>query len=99
MKDNNVIQTLFMNQHKNAMDNILHEKFPSRTSLKKCRELLKADELGYTDEEVLIIRDFMHCLAKMIHDYYMRCQQGLHQSKVFDSIHSEQIKELTDTKR
>jgi hypothetical protein len=74
------------------------EKFAERTSLAKCRQLLEADELEYTDEEVIIIRDFVHCLAKMIHDYHMRCQKGLHKSKVFDSIYNVQIKELPDTK-
>ena len=73
------------------------EKFIGRTSLMKCRELLEADELGYTDEEVIVMRDFVHCLAKMIHDYHMRCQKGLHQSKIFNLIYNEQINE-PDTK-
>ena len=65
------------------------EKFTGRTSLAKCRELLEADELGYTDEEVIIIRDFVHCLAKMIHDYYMRCIKGHHQSKFINTLRND----------
>ena len=68
------------------------EKFTSRTPLAKCRVLLEADELRYTDEEVIVIRDFVHSLAKMIHDYYMRCAKGEHQSKVININTSEHEK-------
>jgi hypothetical protein len=60
------------------------EKFTSRTSLAKCREILEADKLGYTDEEVIMIRDFVHCLAKMIHDYYLRCVNSKQDGKVIN---------------
>lgn len=72
------------------------EKFTSRTPLAKSRELLEADELGYTDEEVIIIRDFVHCLAKVIHDYYMRCAKGQHQSKIININTSENATEKSD---
>ena len=65
------------------------EKFTGRTSLAKSRELLEAEELGYTDEEVIIIRDFVHCLAKMIHDYYMRCIKGEHQTKFINTLKND----------
>lgn len=58
-----------------------HEKFEGRTPLAECRKLLKADEKNLPDEEVISIRDFIHCLAKMYHDYFMRCKNGLHQSR------------------
>ena len=58
------------------------DKFPDRTSLKECRKLLKADKKGLTDQEVLDVRDFIHNIAKMYHDYYMRCKKGLHKSRV-----------------
>lgn len=59
-----------------------HDKFEGRTPLAECRKLLKADERNLSDEEVLALRDFIHCLAKMYHDYYMRCKRGLHKSRV-----------------
>ena len=69
-----------------------HDKFEGRTPLKECRKLLKADERNLTDEEVLAIRDFIHCLAKMYHDYYMRCKRGLHKSRVitFDNQNNDE---------
>lgn len=64
------------------------DKFPNRTPLEKCREILEADKLGYTDEEVIAIRDFVHCMAQIIYDYYMRCKNGLHKNDIFDAINS-----------
>ena len=61
-----------------------HDKFIGRTPLTKCRKLIKADENGFTDEQVLEIRDFIHCLAKMYYDYYMRCKKGVHKSRVIN---------------
>lgn len=58
------------------------DKFPDRTPLKECRKLLKADQRELTDQQVLDVRDFIHNIAKMYHDYYMRCKKGLHKSRV-----------------
>ena len=58
------------------------DKFPEKTSLKECRKLLKADQRELTDQQVLDVRDFIHNIAKMYHDYYMRCKKGLHKSRV-----------------
>lgn len=58
------------------------DKFTGRTPLAECRKLLKADKRGLTDQEVLDVRDFIHNIAKMYHDYYMRCKKGLHKSRV-----------------
>lgn len=56
-------------------------RHPDRTSLKECRKLLKADKRGLRDQEVLDVRDFIHNIAKMYYDYYMRCKKGLHKSR------------------
>jgi len=61
-----------------------HDKFIGRTPLAKCRKMIKADEQALTDELVLEIRDFIHCLAKMYYDYYMRCKKGQHKSRIID---------------
>jgi hypothetical protein len=61
-----------------------HDKFIGRTPLAKCRKMIKADEQGFSDEQVLEIRDFIHCLAKMYYDYYMRCKKGQHKSRIID---------------
>ena len=41
------------------------DKYSDRISLKKCREILRADELAYSDEDVLLIRDFLYPLAQV----------------------------------
>jgi hypothetical protein len=61
-----------------------HDKFIGRTPLAKCRKMIKADEQGFSDEQVLEIRDFIHCLAKMYYDYYMRCKKGQYKSRIID---------------
>lgn len=73
------------------------DKFTGRTPLAECRKLLKADKRGLTDQEVLDVRDFIHNIAKMYHDYYMRCKKGLHKSRVitFDDSKPEE-KNLQD---
>lgn len=69
-----------------------HDRFEGRTPLNECRKLIKADEENFTDEQVLAIRDFLHCLAKMYYDYYMRCKNGVHKSRVitFESYNSNE---------
>lgn len=61
-----------------------HEKFEGRTPLIECRKLLSADERALTDDEVIALRDFVHCLAKMYQDYYQRCKSGIHKSRIIN---------------
>lgn len=83
-----------------AKSNIKEDKFPDRIALKICRKLLKADNGELTDEQVLGIRDFIHNMAKMYHDYYMRCRKGLHKSRVitFDDPEPKEknLQDITD---
>ncbi len=41
------------------------DKYPDRIPLEKCKRILNADGHNYSDEEVLLIRDFLYPLAQV----------------------------------
>lgn len=45
------------------------DKYDDRIPVAKCKKILNADGHNYTDEQVLLIRDFLYSLA--IVDYYV----------------------------
>jgi hypothetical protein len=46
------------------------EKFQSRLSLHTCRQVLRAKDNGYSDEDILKIRDALYALADIDYEYY-----------------------------
>lgn len=56
-------------------------KANSKVSIEKCREIMSQDGLEYTDEELLVIRDFMYLIADITRSHYERVQE---QSKIID---------------
>ena len=49
-------------------------------SLEECRRLFKAEEYGYTDEELIQMRDFLFKLSKIYYGFYITTLQ--HRAKV-----------------
>lgn len=49
-------------------------------SIEECRILFKAEEYGYTDEELIQMRDFLFKLAKIYYEFYITNLQ--HRAKV-----------------
>ena len=60
-------------------------------SLQECKAILNQDRLEYTDEEILIIRDFMYQMAEMTIRHYH--DHRISQSKVIA------INEIKDDKK
>jgi len=48
----------------------IKDPYTDRISLAECKKILNADEYGYTDKEVLIIRDFLYSLAVVDYNYH-----------------------------
>lgn len=40
-------------------------------SLEECRKLFKSEAYGYTDDELIQMRDFLFKLAKIYYEFYM----------------------------
>lgn len=57
------------------------EKFQSRLSLQTCGQVLRAEENGYSDEDVLKIRDALYALAYIDYEYY---QATKHEAKIIE---------------
>lgn len=55
-----------------ANEKRIKDNYTDRISLAQCREILNAKEYGYTDEEVLLIRDFLYSLAVVDFDNHER---------------------------
>jgi hypothetical protein len=47
------------------------DKASNDLSIEECRKMFKASEYGYTDEELIQMRDFLFKLAKMYYELYM----------------------------
>lgn len=39
-------------------------------TLEECRKMFKVEEYGYTDEELIQMRDFLFKLAKIFYEFY-----------------------------
>lgn len=48
------------------------EKGLEKISLSRCRKVLESDGSKYTDEEVLMIRDFLYRLAEMEYEVFLK---------------------------
>ena len=57
------------------------DKFPDRIPLETCKRILKAKENGYSDEEVLKIRDILYALADIDYEYY---QENKNPARIID---------------
>lgn len=53
-----------------AKEKQIKDNYTDRLSLAQCREILHAEEMGYSDEEVLKIRDFLYSLAVVDYNYH-----------------------------
>ena len=47
------------------------QKTPAELSIEDCRKMFRAEEYGYTDEELMQMRDFLFKLAKTYYELYM----------------------------
>lgn len=56
-------------------------KANSKVSIEQCREIMNRDGVEYTDEELLVIRDFMYLIVDITRSHYERVQD---QSKIID---------------
>ena len=61
------------------------EKSPTELSLEECRNMFKAEEYGYTDEELIQMRNFLFKLAKIYYEFYMTTLR--HRAKVIPLNH------------
>lgn len=52
-----------------------NEKFQSRLSIETCKQVLRAKENGYSDEEVLKIRDALYALADIDYEHFQATKQ------------------------
>jgi len=48
------------------------DKYTDRKPLQECRRILHADEEGYTDEEVLLIRDFLITIIELDYSQFQK---------------------------
>lgn len=55
-----------------ARERQIKDNYTDRLSLAQCREILHAEEMGYSDQEVLLIRDFLYSLAVVDYNYHER---------------------------
>lgn len=46
------------------------DKHTGRISLETCKRVLKAEDNHYSDEEVLMIRDFIYSMASIDYNYF-----------------------------
>lgn len=51
------------------------EKFQNRLSLQTCKQILRAKENGYSDEEVFTIRDTLCALADIDYEYFQATKE------------------------
>ena len=58
----------------------LKRKQPNDLSIEECRKMFKASEYGYTDEELIQMKDFLFKIAKIYYELYMTKLK--HQSKI-----------------
>lgn len=54
--------------------------YSDQLTLEQCRKMFKADKLGYTDEELIQMRDFLFKVAKFFYEFYMTTLR--HRAKV-----------------
>ena len=47
-------------------------KYSEQVSLEECRKLFNVKENGYTDEELIMMRDFLYVFSRMYYDFYIR---------------------------
>lgn len=47
-----------------------NEKFQSRLSVQTCKQVLRAKENGFSDEDVLKIRDALYALADIDYEHF-----------------------------
>ena len=57
-------------------------KSPNDLSLEECRQMFKASEYEYTDEEIIQMKDFLFKLAKIYYELYMTKLK--HRSKIIN---------------
>jgi hypothetical protein len=55
-------------------------KAPNDLSIEECRKLFRASEYGYTDEELIQMKDFLFKIAKIYYELYMTKLK--HQTKI-----------------
>ena len=55
-----------------------------RISVAECREILNREGIVYTDEEIIVVRDFIHQLAEINYLYYLGWKQHQNETKVID---------------
>ncbi|MBD0366413.1 MAG: hypothetical protein ICV53_09960 [Flavisolibacter sp.] len=48
-----------------------NEKSSTVLSIEQCRKMFKAEEYGYTDEELIQMKDFLFKLAKIYYKFYI----------------------------
>ena len=70
-------------------------KAPNDLSIEECRQMFKAREYGYTDEELIQMKDFLFKLAKMYYELYMTKLK--HQAKIIPLNNQPYDTEESDT--
>jgi hypothetical protein len=55
-----------------AIEKQIKDNYTDRISLAECKKILDVIEYGYSDEEVLIVRDFLYSLAVVDYNYHER---------------------------
>ncbi len=60
-----------------------------KVSFKECKKLLNADDIRYTDEEVHLIRDYVHLLAEINYLYYLENQKEKNEINKIDEEEQE----------
>ena len=69
------------------------EKF----SLVECKKILNGDGIEYTDEEeVIMVRDFLHQLAEINYLYYLEWKQKQNETKIIDINENANNEERND---
>ena len=65
-------------------------------SLVECKKILNADGIEYNDEEVIIVRDFLHQLAEINYLYYLEWKQKQNETKIIDINENTSNEERND---
>lgn len=55
-----------------------------KLSLAECKEILNKEGIIYTDEEIIVVRDFIHQLAEINYLYYLEWKQQQNETKIID---------------
>lgn len=57
-------------------------------TIEKCRKILGANEVEYTDEQIILMRDYLFILARIYFDYYQRTYKEqlkvIHLNKIYN---------------